>query len=89
MALKEVTVSGQVLMTSDGIAKTASPIAGSMRRREKPSMTEGTRKDERRDRFERKKKFKKITSTSKLKSTKQYLLTKNKYEKETTDGQTQ
>ena len=60
-----------------------------MQTREKPSMTEDTRKDERRDRFERKKKFKKITSTSKLKSTKQYLLYKNKYEKETTDGQTQ
>tara|TARA_R110000737_G_scaffold149715_2_gene179041 strand:- start:182 stop:331 length:150 start_codon:yes stop_codon:yes gene_type:complete len=42
-------------------------------------MTEDTRKDERRNRFERKKKFKKISSSSKLKIRKQKDLKLNSY----------
>ena len=72
-------MSGQVLKVSGGIAKIASRIAGSMQTREKPSMTEDTRKDERRNRFERKKKFKKISSSSKLKIRKQKDLKLNSY----------
>tara|TARA_B100000780_G_scaffold260397_1_gene212095 strand:+ start:5149 stop:5298 length:150 start_codon:yes stop_codon:yes gene_type:complete len=42
-------------------------------------MTDGTRKDERRNRFERKKKFKKISSSSKLKISKRKDLKLNLY----------
>ena len=69
MALKEATVSGQVLTTSGGLVKTASLTVGSTQRRGRV-LTDFNRKDERRDRFERKKKFKKINSASKLKDTK-------------------
>tara|TARA_R110002096_G_scaffold145471_2_gene303197 strand:+ start:99 stop:359 length:261 start_codon:yes stop_codon:yes gene_type:complete len=69
MALKEATESGQVLTTSDGLARTVSPTVGLTQRREKV-LTDISRKDERRDRFLRKKKFKKITTASKLKETK-------------------
>ena len=63
--------SGQVPKASGGIAKTVSPIAGSTQKSEKLSMTDESRKDERRDRFDRKKKFKKSTSASHLKKDKQ------------------
>ena len=69
MALKEATVSGQVLTTSGGLVKTASLTVGSTQRRGRV-LTDFNRKDERRDRFLRKKKFKKISSSSKLKDTK-------------------
>ena len=78
-ALKEATVSGQVLTTSDGLAKTPSLIVGLTPRRGRV-LTDFNRKDERRDRFLRKKKFKKISSSSKLKDTRRKEPTINLYE---------
>ena len=78
MALKEATVSGQVLTTLGGLAKTPSLIVGLTPRRERV-LTDFNRKEERRNRFLRKKKFKNISSSSNLKVTGRKELTINLY----------